>query len=126
MREIARAFRLGAGEQPGLRDMLKMECAKRGLPCIAVLTNVVTELSTYLGLETHALPGKQHELNSLRAKIAATPAPALVTPSSVPGLGPGMRQAAVTGLVQNRLAWDDFLKAFSKVLPEMEAVPKML
>ncbi len=47
----------------GLRDMLKMECAKRGLPCIAVLANVVTELSSYLGLETHALPGKQHELN---------------------------------------------------------------
>lgn len=46
-----------------LRDVLKMECAKRGLPCIAVLANVVSELSAYLGLETHALPGKQHELN---------------------------------------------------------------
>lgn len=46
-----------------LRDMLKMECARRGLPCIAVLTSVVSELSTYLGMESHALPGKQHELN---------------------------------------------------------------
>ena len=46
-----------------LRDMLKMECARRGLPCIAVLTAVVSELSTYLGSETHASPGKQHELN---------------------------------------------------------------
>lgn len=46
-----------------LRDTLKMECAKRGLPCIAVLSTVVSELSSYLGLETHALPGKQHELN---------------------------------------------------------------
>ncbi len=46
-----------------LRDMLKMECARRGLPCIAVLSTVVAELSTYLGLETHAQPGKQHELN---------------------------------------------------------------
>jgi len=46
-----------------LRDMLKMECARRGLPCIAILATVVSELSTFLGLETHASPGKQHELN---------------------------------------------------------------
>ena len=46
-----------------LRDMLKLECAKRGLPCIAVLTTIVAELSAYLGEETHASPGKQHELN---------------------------------------------------------------
>lgn len=46
-----------------LRDMLKMECAKRGLPCIAVLSTIVSELSAYLGEETHASPGKQHELN---------------------------------------------------------------
>lgn len=46
-----------------LRDMLKMECARRGLPCIAVLSTVVSELSAFLGLETHASPGKQHELN---------------------------------------------------------------
>src|SRR5690242_392581 len=39
-----------------LRDMLKMECARRGLPCIAVLSSVVAEMSSYLGLETHALP----------------------------------------------------------------------
>lgn len=47
----------------GLRDRLKMECARRGLPCIAVIANVVTELSSYLGQETHALPGKQHALD---------------------------------------------------------------
>jgi len=46
-----------------LRDMLKIECARRGLPCIAVLSTVVSELSSFLGLETHASPGKQHELN---------------------------------------------------------------
>jgi hypothetical protein len=46
-----------------LRDMLKMECARRGLPCIAVLSTVVSELSAFLGVETHASPGKQHELN---------------------------------------------------------------
>jgi len=47
-----------------LRDLLKMECAKLGLPCIAVLSTVVAELSSYLGLETHALPGKQHMLDA--------------------------------------------------------------
>lgn len=46
-----------------LRDMLKIECSRRGLPCIAVLTAVVSELSAYLGIETHAMPGKQHMLN---------------------------------------------------------------
>lgn len=47
----------------GLRDALKMECARRGLPCIAVIAGVVSELSSYLGEETHARAGKQHELN---------------------------------------------------------------
>ncbi len=47
----------------GLRDMLKLECVKRNLPCISVLGTVLSELSTYLGTETHASPGKQHELN---------------------------------------------------------------
>lgn len=49
--------------ESALREQLKLECARRGLPCIAVLTGIVAELSSYLGLETHALPGKQHELN---------------------------------------------------------------
>lgn len=48
---------------PALRDMLKMECVKRGLPCIEVLAGVVSELSTYLGVESHAQTGKQYELN---------------------------------------------------------------
>ncbi len=46
-----------------LRERLKVECARRGLPCIAVLANIVNELSSYLGQEIHALPGRQHELN---------------------------------------------------------------
>ncbi len=46
-----------------LRDQLKKECVRRGLPCIAVIAGVVSELSNYLGQETHASPGKQHELN---------------------------------------------------------------
>lgn len=46
-----------------LRGMLKLACAKLGVPCIAVLANVISELSSYLGEKTSALPGKQHELN---------------------------------------------------------------
>src|SRR5579871_6314390 len=46
-----------------LRDMLKMECARRSLPCIAVLTPTVLELSAWLGQEIHALPGRQHVLD---------------------------------------------------------------
>lgn len=46
-----------------LRDRLKMECTRRGLPCIAVIAGVVSEISAYLGQESHALPGRQHELN---------------------------------------------------------------
>lgn len=63
----------GIGEKPGivlytmvdnaLRDMLKAECARRGLPCIAVIAGVVAEMSAYMGIESHALPGRQHALN---------------------------------------------------------------
>ncbi len=48
---------------PVLRDTLKAECLKRNLPCISVLAPVIKELSSYLGLESSALPGRQHELN---------------------------------------------------------------
>lgn len=46
-----------------LRDMLKMECARLGVPCIGVIATPVAELSAYLGKKIHALPGRQHELN---------------------------------------------------------------
>lgn len=46
-----------------LRDVLYKECVRLGQPCIPVISAVVTELSAYLGLESKAQPGKQHELN---------------------------------------------------------------
>jgi regulator of PEP synthase PpsR (kinase-PPPase family) len=46
-----------------LRDILKAECLKRSLPCIPVLAQVIAELSTYLDIESSALPGRQHELD---------------------------------------------------------------
>ncbi len=46
-----------------LRDQLKKECMLLKQPCIAVISGVVAELSSYLGLETHAVAGKQHQLD---------------------------------------------------------------
>jgi regulator of PEP synthase PpsR (kinase-PPPase family) len=47
----------------GLRDVLKSECLKRSLPCIPVLAPIIAELTTYLGIESSTLPGRQHELD---------------------------------------------------------------
>ena len=41
-----------------LRETLHIECAKLGLPCIAVLSSVVAEISNYLGVKSHAQAGK--------------------------------------------------------------------
>lgn len=46
-----------------LQDMLKEVCQRLNLPCIPILARVVTELSTYLGVEVMGQPGRQHELN---------------------------------------------------------------
>jgi len=46
-----------------LRDTLKAECLKLSLPCIPVLAQIISELTTYLGIESSALPGRQHELD---------------------------------------------------------------
>lgn len=46
-----------------LRDILKSECLKRSLPCIPVLAPILAELTTYLGIESSSLPGRQHELD---------------------------------------------------------------
>jgi len=46
-----------------LRDILKAECLKLSLPCIPVLAQIVAELTTYLGIESSSLPGRQHELD---------------------------------------------------------------
>lgn len=46
-----------------LRDKLKAECLKLGVPCIPVLAQIIAELTTYLGIESSQLPGRQHELD---------------------------------------------------------------
>lgn len=46
-----------------LRDMLIQTCLKLKQPCVPILASAVAELSSYLGVQTSAQPGKQHELN---------------------------------------------------------------
>ena len=46
-----------------MRETLRVECGKRGLPCIPVLGHVVRELSNYLGEEASGTSGAQYELS---------------------------------------------------------------
>lgn len=46
-----------------LRETLRAECVKRKIPCIAIIAQVVSEMASYLGLESSAQPGKQHQMN---------------------------------------------------------------
>lgn len=46
-----------------LRDTLKLDCSKNNLPCIAIISGVVSEISAYLGVKSHAHTGRQYELN---------------------------------------------------------------
>lgn len=46
-----------------LRDMLKAECLKIGVPCVPAISGIVSEMASYLNVETSAMPGRQHELN---------------------------------------------------------------
>lgn len=46
-----------------LVDPLKEACAKINVPCIAVMTPLVKELSDYLGIKSKNVPGLQHILD---------------------------------------------------------------
>lgn len=46
-----------------LRDMLKAECQKMGLPCVPAIAGIISEMAAYLNAETSTRPGRQHELN---------------------------------------------------------------
>lgn len=60
-------------EQPGavlftlvekqLREMLERGCREIGVPCIPVLSRVVSDLSVYFGMQVSNHPGRQHELD---------------------------------------------------------------
>jgi regulator of PEP synthase PpsR (kinase-PPPase family) len=46
-----------------LRHKLKRHCAELKVPCIAILTRVVQELSDYLQVKSTPFPGRQHALD---------------------------------------------------------------
>lgn len=46
-----------------LRSMLIQVSEELRVPSISVIGKIVSELSGYFGVESHALPGRQHELN---------------------------------------------------------------
>jgi [pyruvate, water dikinase]-phosphate phosphotransferase / [pyruvate, water dikinase] kinase len=45
-----------------LRDTLKAECQKLGVPCMSAIAGIISEMANYLQEETSNLPGRQHEL----------------------------------------------------------------
>ena len=47
-----------------LRNQLEDGCRELKVPCIPVLDTIVSALGTYLGIETHAAPGRQHVLDA--------------------------------------------------------------
>lgn len=63
----------GISENPGpvlytvidkkMQEMLIKHCRKLRLPCMAVITKVIKELSQYYGIEIKEKPGKQYELD---------------------------------------------------------------
>lgn len=48
---------------PDLKERLKRACEEMKVPCVAVLGRAVKELSDYLGQETTAQIGRQHDLD---------------------------------------------------------------
>lgn len=46
-----------------LRDQLKAECLKIGVPCVPAIAGIIKEMANYLNAKTSNLPGRQHELN---------------------------------------------------------------
>jgi Tfp pilus assembly protein PilN len=84
---------------------------------------VVAGLMALIWTSNSSVADKQKQLDALKAKIAATPSPAAVIRSAEAAAGrtsPTVqsRRATVTGLADNRLAWDEFLATFSNVVPE--------
>ncbi|NDF11373.1 MAG: kinase/pyrophosphorylase [Proteobacteria bacterium] len=45
-----------------LQQILKDSCREMGIPCVSVLTHVIQEVASYLGIKEKAKAGKQHQL----------------------------------------------------------------
>lgn len=47
-----------------LRHYLKEGCEKLSIPCVSVLSRVISDLSSFLGMQSTNLPGRQHEMDA--------------------------------------------------------------
>lgn len=47
-----------------LRNLLETECSRLGVPCVSLLDPVIATLSSYLGIESRNLPGRQHIMDA--------------------------------------------------------------
>jgi [pyruvate, water dikinase]-phosphate phosphotransferase / [pyruvate, water dikinase] kinase len=48
---------------PEMRERLRLECGKRGLPCLPVLTQAIREMGSYLDQKASGHTGAQYELS---------------------------------------------------------------
>jgi len=73
---------------------------------------IITGLSVMVWSSSSSVNDKSKQLNALQSQIASTPTSATLQPAT------GTKTTTVSSLVANRLAWDQFLGALSKVMPE--------
>ncbi len=73
---------------------------------------IIVGLSVMVWSSSSSVSDKSKQLDALQSQIASTPTGANVQPDM------SSKKATVASLVTNRLAWDQFLGALSKVMPE--------
>jgi Tfp pilus assembly protein PilN len=85
--------------------------------CGAVGVLVAGGLSYMVWSSNSTVDTKTKQLGALQQQLASLPTPTTGA-SSTAAAGNDVRLAAVTGLANNRLAWDQFLNTLSRVIPE--------
>lgn len=98
------AAKRSAGLDPNRRNLLIASGVVGAL--------VITGLSVMVWSSSSSVSDKNKQLSALQSQIASTPTDTSLQSSL------GTRKATVESLVANRLSWDQFLGALSKVMPE--------
>ncbi len=94
---------------PGTGQLLLLAAGAAALVCIAGIGFAVHTLDSNVST-------KQSKLDALKAQIAATPAPVTTSGSALTSVAG--RLTAVQTVVGQRLSWDGFFGALSRVIPE--------
>jgi Tfp pilus assembly protein PilN len=89
---------------------LLLSCAVLGIVTIA-------GLSTAIWSSNSSVSQKQKQLQALERQISSVPTPGAGVPSSTP-TDTSARAQAISGIVGDRLVWNQFLRTLSKVVPE--------